>query len=70
MGAPACARHPPVIETEGRMTATATKPARLWSFCDGIVVLGAAILYELVGPFGARLALARVGELGEDRGRG
>jgi Kef-type K+ transport system membrane component KefB len=34
------------------------------------VVLGAAILYELVGPFGARLALARVGELGEDRGRG
>lgn len=31
------------------------------------VVLGAAILYELLGPFGARLALARVGELGEDR---
>ncbi|MEZ4448315.1 MAG: cation:proton antiporter [Nannocystaceae bacterium] len=31
------------------------------------VVLGAAILYELIGPFTARLALARLGELGDPR---
>ena len=31
------------------------------------IILGSAILYELVGPFLARLALGRLGELGARR---
>lgn len=41
------------------MTATATKPARLWSFRDGIVVLGAAMLAYTLMSWGHMAIVAR-----------